>query len=503
MILLRRSPVPVTIVTLALGLAVHGCSKDSNSGGGSSAASATTTAAVSTSLFAPGSGSVPGTPAPAPTFWAGASAVDATPPVGVPLAGYGNGNRRLSFPDLDPFNYHTFLRPSSGVRDPVYAKALVLDDGTERVCIVALDAIATEGMIVELAVTQAQARGFSLPLERVLVCSSHTHSGPGTVSTKIFWELNAADLFHGAVRQGYVDAVADALVAAEQAIQPARIGVSTHVLAGVTKNRREQRSRYLDRDDVDEQLGILRVDDLSGNAIATVWNYAIHGTVLGKNTTDYSADIMGEVNRSVEATAGGVSLFLNGPEGDISPADKGSSAFTTIAPTMIQAVLDGRAATTTQDHLEVRNASEWVDFGPAAINVRLIDQLYHSQGPGPLNLLGFLHDNRIDLTVPFPMDDAWVETRFRFQAIRVGDALLASIPGEAITSLGEEVRADGLAMGFGRVLVCGLANNHMSYVTTEREYWEGGYEALATFWGPTTGARVRQACASVANRVKR
>ena len=52
------------------------------------------------------------------------------------------------------------------------------------------------------------------------------------------------------------------------------------------------------------------------------------------------------------------------------------------------------------------------------------------------------------------------------------------------------------------MFVCGLANSHMSYVTTETEYWEGGYEALATFWGPKTGVRVRDSCHAVAQRVR-
>ena len=36
---------------------------------------------------------------------------------------------------------------------------------------------------------------------------------------------------------------------------------------------------------------------------------------MGKNTTEFSADIMGDVNLTVERAVGGVSLFLNGAEG--------------------------------------------------------------------------------------------------------------------------------------------------------------------------------------------
>lgn len=64
------------------------------------------------------------------------------------------------------------------------------------------------------------------------------------------------------------------------------------------------------------------MDDLSGNAIATVWNFAIHGVCYGPDNMQYSADIMGYVNNLVEAslgmlnnldclTTGGISRFGN------------------------------------------------------------------------------------------------------------------------------------------------------------------------------------------------
>jgi neutral ceramidase len=58
------------------------------------------------------------------TLRAGAARVEITPPAGGPMAGY----------------FHE--RRSTGVLDPLYARALVLDDGTWRIGIVAVDAIA-------------------------------------------------------------------------------------------------------------------------------------------------------------------------------------------------------------------------------------------------------------------------------------------------------------------------------------------------------------------------
>ena len=56
---------------------------------------------------------------------AGVAAVDITPPVGTPLGGYGARHGR----------------PSTGVHDRLYAKALVLDNRSERIAIVTCDLI--------------------------------------------------------------------------------------------------------------------------------------------------------------------------------------------------------------------------------------------------------------------------------------------------------------------------------------------------------------------------
>ena len=54
---------------------------------------------------------------------AGAAAVDITPPLGIPMAGY----------------YHA--RGADGVLDPLFSKAMVLESGGERAVFVALDLI--------------------------------------------------------------------------------------------------------------------------------------------------------------------------------------------------------------------------------------------------------------------------------------------------------------------------------------------------------------------------
>jgi len=57
---------------------------------------------------------------------AGTERVDITPPLGIQMAGYNSTGR-----------------PATGVLDPLYAQALVLDDGRRKIALVTLDLIFT------------------------------------------------------------------------------------------------------------------------------------------------------------------------------------------------------------------------------------------------------------------------------------------------------------------------------------------------------------------------
>ncbi|MFP4250774.1 MAG: hypothetical protein ACLFU7_14025, partial [Armatimonadota bacterium] len=70
--------------------------------------------------------------------------------------------------------------PAVNVHDPLYAKALMLDDGTTRVAIIAMDAVAIGGIadISDEFLPELRARieaELGIPGGNVLVNASHTH----------------------------------------------------------------------------------------------------------------------------------------------------------------------------------------------------------------------------------------------------------------------------------------------------------------------------------------
>ncbi len=432
----------------------------------------------------------PTTGPPGPiTLRAGAGSADVTPVVGVPLGGFNEGDRRNFPPDLDPTNYHTLFRPSTGVLDPIMCKALVLESGGDRVVIMTLDVVATTADAVRGTQQVLAARGITIPVESILAVSSHTHSGPGTISSLHFWELIAMDLYQPQVYQRFIEGCADAIEAAIADLGPAVFGADSIDVTGVTRNRRSRDSNVFTRDSIDPELGVIKIDRPDGTPVATVWNYACHGLIYWHNNMEYSADLFGHVAREVESRGGGLCLFANGAEGDITPDGRGAADGDRLGRQLADEILALRGATATTGQVDLRNSSEWVDYGNARLGIDL-NRLGRSNS-GSSIIQALLRIPGIgSLGIGISLNGSWIENRHRFQAVRINDVAIASIPGEAIHTVGLAIKASGQALGYRKTFAFGLANSHMSYITTPEEYDAGGYESLATFFGRSTGTTV-------------
>src|SRR5688500_14678660 len=99
------------VVSLVIA-AVCGCGGGGGGGAGGAAPSAlATSTSTSTNNGATGSGVNLTRSQP---LRAGVATVDMTPGGGVPLGGFGDGARRLTFPDVNPFNLNTLFAAPRG-----------------------------------------------------------------------------------------------------------------------------------------------------------------------------------------------------------------------------------------------------------------------------------------------------------------------------------------------------------------------------------------------------
>ncbi len=417
----------------------------------------------------------------------GVAEADVTPKVGTPLAGYG-GRMRKGGPDLDPRNDHVLFEPSTGVRDPIEAQALVLVDGETVAALLAIDAIGVEETLLAEVAAAARARGVPLEPTRLVMAASHTHSGPGAVARTRLWSLAAADLFQARVHRVLVGRLGDLLARAWAARRPARLADGRAEVRGATSNRRAGDESLVKPDDVDPRLGLVRVDDdATGAPLAVVMHFAVHGTCLGDDNLRFSADVPGAIRRAVRERVGCPVLFLNGCEGDVAPRPGGEAGLTQV-PARVTPVAEALwRSLTPRAGVRVTTSSVRRDLGPLVLH----PGLGQGGGEGPLvkGVLGLVRTlggggRALALLAP---------RSYRFTALRLGDLVLVTVPGEPITAVGPRLEGLALEAGAPRAWVVGLANGHFGYLTTPEEYARGGYEAWLTFHGPEQLDRVADA----------
>jgi hypothetical protein len=224
---------------------------------------------------------------------AGAAVVDVTPELPLFLGGFEAG------------------RLSQGVRDPVFARALYLDDGQSPFVLVTIDVIGLQNDDVRECRELASDRW----RDRILVASTHDHAGPDTIGLWGRTLAGVVPLCTGRIPE-YMDdlrrKVALAVDAAALAARPARIRVAaTRVEPVLSENVHEEIASQKD-----DLLRVLVVEGEDGAPIAGVANWGCHAEALG-NDDHVSADWPGAFYRRWEREVGGVGIFAAGALGGL------------------------------------------------------------------------------------------------------------------------------------------------------------------------------------------
>lgn len=236
---------------------------------------------------------------------AGIAKVDITPPLGTHMWGYFDR-----------------LQGAQGIRDPLYARVLVLDAGGRRLAYVDLDLGRTFG---PKALDQLRTAAKQNGIEGLLVQATHTHAGPVILDDypqgPPAWEVTDLAKIEKAIED------------ATQHLVPVRLGVG-YGTAQIGYNRRElnpdgtvsmlwSNAARIPTWPVDPVFGLLRIDRMDGVPLAILVNYATHPVTFGPDNLLYSADFPGVFCSVVEQAFGGkpLAFFVQGAAGDINVFD--------------------------------------------------------------------------------------------------------------------------------------------------------------------------------------
>lgn len=375
--------------------------------------------------------------------------VDLTPSFACPLAGF--GKRRGAH--------------AIGVHDPLYARALILQSGGEKIALVSVDLV-----LITQALRDAVAQRLApLQLTALLLSATHTHSGIGGYWNNALAEVTAMGEYQERIFRFLRERIVQAVQEAEQKTRPARIGMGSVAVAGLNRNRQQRGGP------VDPELGVIRIDSATGQPLAALVNFSAHATVLGPQNLLLSADYPGVLTATLEERVP-IALFAAGASGNLSPrSPRGKDRYeraTTLGHTLAQHAQAVLTQIVTKEDVALASRTQ---------EVRLTNATSRGFLPFPLFVLAD------------PLLRFFTPSTTVIQAIRINDLVLSAWPGEVDVALGlqlkEWARHTG---GYQTVWVVSLANDYIGYILAEPSYRLGGYEARMSFFGPRFGETLQK-----------
>lgn len=361
---------------------------------------------------------------------AGVAKVDITPPADTPVVGH--------------------VRPTQGVRDLIRAGVLLLANEHTRAAVVTLDLINAPSVLVT-TLRDVVAQQTETPRENILVAASHNHSGPG-------WSRDSA------WGKEMVDKISSASAAALKEMRPVSIGYGQDEIDFNINRRKVINGRAVVRLDpdgpCDHRVKVLRFDDGRTLEPMSVLMHAVcHPCVFtwgDKHSPPYpngfpkiSADFPGEAQTFVENVYGPQTrvMFLQGCAGDIRPNLPG---------------VPYRCG----DEADIK----WTGRSLGCAVVRAADRSVIREALAKRKTIYPLKCASSVIQLPGKKEMLACE----MQALRVGDYLLLTIPGEPMVEYGFQI--DKAIADRAIPIVVGYANGHLGYICTASSHQFGGYE---------------------------
>ena len=405
-------------------------------------------------------------------FKAGAAQRDITPLLGTSLVGF----------------FHE--RKARDVRDPLYAKALVLDDGENRLGFVLCDLIALEKEYIS-EVRRLVESDCEIPPENLMVACTHTHTGPASVGAL------GVDRDEGYL-EFLVPRIADVVGMAVNRLREAEIGWEVGREERISFNR-----RYWMRDGtvrtnpgynnpdivrpagpIDPEVVAIRVSDAEGRTVAVLANFALH-YVGGSPTDVVSADYFGMFAEEIQRMHGErfVAMLSNGCCGDVNnidvhnpPERKGYAHVEHVASILAADVYSLTEHIKPTSEVQLRAASRNVTIPIRPVTEKMAEAARETLRDAPEDINRYtkeqIYAREVLLLREMPRE---VETEVQAFALRseLGDMAILGLPGEMFVEIGLRIKEGS---PFRPTMIVELANDWVGYVPTKKAFGEGGYE---------------------------
>ena len=408
-----------------------------------------------------------------------------SPPIGAPLAGFAARQGVCE-----------------GIHDELFSRALVLENNDRSVAIVSLDVLAVSAEFVEQVRSSIESKT-GIKKDAIMIAATHTHAGPVTIRTF----FNPDGSLDADYMRSLADAIENSVSAAWENRFEARIGVGSGYVDGIGVNRRTE-----DKKPIDDEIGIIKVEDATGTVKGVLINYSCHPTVLGSDNLLATGDFPYFAVDTIEKELGGDSfaMFVNGTQGNISMGHSSElSAIGIITPgrtfehaaelgeKLGRAALDVLKEIKTTGSPKIETAVAAARFPikalpdvPAA-GVSLAAAEKHladvsANGASSEQVMraksGLLYASITDYYARETSKFSDGVLPVELQALRIENAEFLAIPAEVFVEIGLEIKKRAEHNTF----IVGIANGYIGYLPTALSYPAGGYEVVSSKVSPET-----------------
>ncbi len=381
------------------------------------------------------------------------------------------------------------------IMSKLHVRAFVLDDGKMKIAFAIVDTCMMEQSLIDEAKALA-AKQCGIPVERMMVSATHTHSAPAAMSCLGTRKDRAYAEF-------LTPKIAEAIVAANAALQPARIGWGSFDDWEHTHNRRWIRLEgreivdpfgqpsarahmhpgYLSTSvvgpsgPVDPQLSVISLQTLDGKPIGVLANYSQHYFGNSPVSSDYYGvfckHLAAKMGQQGDGNGPFVCAMSQGTSGDQMWMDYGAAKKNLTIESYADAVADSA--------MKALQTVKYVDHAPLGMIEKTLGLKYRVPDE---KRLAWARPIAAKIVNDVPKDKPEVyarealilherqKTSVKLQAIRIGDLSIATLPNEVYAITGLKLRA---MSPFGAHFNIELANGAEGYIPTPDQHTLGGY----------------------------
>ncbi|MBS1834300.1 MAG: hypothetical protein JST65_16405 [Acidobacteria bacterium] len=384
-------------------------------------------------------------------------------------------------------------RSGKEMNGDLFARSIVIEEGSTRIAITVVDSCMMMRELIDKAKAEASAKT-GIPVNRMLISATHAHSAPAAMACLgSRQQRDYAEWLPGKI--------AEAIVAANQKLQPARIGATSVDAPNHTFTRRwiyqpnkmltdpfgevsvranmipgfENPNVIAPSGPVDSELSVVSIQSTKGQPIAVLANFGNH--YFG--ASGISPDYFGLFDKQLADRIGGspVVMMSQGTSGDANTANyakpKPTWTITEYAAQLVDLAFGAYQKVQYTPGVPLRMEEALLPLGRRVASPQRLEwaekTVKSQKGEIPANQPEvYAHEQIFLRDTP--------RRELKLQAIRIGDIAITAIPNEVYAITGLKLKAQS---PLPRTVNIELANGSEGYIPPPEQHLFGGYTTWA------------------------